>query len=560
MDWMLASIPSLTDLSREILDTSLIRLQSGNAVYVIRHFSAPSRVRNLEFTINNTVENPGALFGKLKKRCMEFERSGVPLGWRVAGIRSSDAPSKYRATFYLDSSDEYWPWWYRWSHPHSSIPETIPILNFDPPWHARKPYACAICYNSDHHGKECPLPHVKIGGVPLVSAMSRGLVIARKAAERRTWADRSLDPIPSGSKANAPDADEPPKKPTDARPAPATTTEAPVLLDDSGDAVMANDDDGLATAHAQFNDPVSQLKSIFPYVMDTILSTALSQGGSVDAAVEILNRSHLLPPTPQQVASGSGLPTLPAPTSSAAPDNRPNYDELADFMFDKLARVFNKSGSMLRPDMLSLLRLHDGDIPHVIAALQDAGLKFSWHTQDMKQEWEQWQDARITPHAATPLSMISNITMLQARSPAPAPTYYKEAQFLCQMFIQANIDHTADLDFDALCNMYKGQFPAILRKMHISHGITVPAQWTESFMTATYSKWLIPSPHVSTSASAPSAIPPPPHNAATSLAPAPDSINPLPHNDTRMCPLTIKTLARTNCPLKSSETLDRSPP
>ena len=81
MDWMLATIPSLTDLSKEILDTSLIRLQDGNAVYVIRHFAAPAKVRDLEFTIANTVENPGALFGKLKKHCMEFEKSGVSLGW-----------------------------------------------------------------------------------------------------------------------------------------------------------------------------------------------------------------------------------------------------------------------------------------------------------------------------------------------------------------------------------------------------------------------------------------------------------------------------------------------
>ena len=539
MDWMLATIPSLSDLSKEILDTSLIRLQSGNAIYVIRHFSAPARVRDLEFTINNTVENPGALFGKLKKRCIEFEKSGVPLGRRVAGIRSSDAPSKYRATFYLDSPDEYWPWWYCWSHPHSSIPETIPILNFDPPWRARKPYACAICYNSDHHVKECPLPHVKIGGVPLVSAMSRGLVITHKAAERRTWSDRSLDPIPSGSRTNDPDADAPPGKPASARPAPATTADAPVDLDDGGDAIMANDDDGLATAHAQFNDPISQLKSIFPYVMDTILSTALSQGGSVDAAIKILNQSHLLPPTPQQVASGSGLPPMPAPTSSAAPVDFSQYDEQADFIFEKLARVFNKSGNMQRSDMIRLLRLHGGNIPQVVTALQDAGLKFSWPADDMKQEWEQWHDARVTPHAATPISLISNITMLQARSPAPAPTYYKEAQFLRQMFIQAGVDHTADLDFDALCNAYKGQFPAILRKMHISHGVMVPSAWTESYMITAYSKWLIPSPHVSAPAVAPpQTMLPPPLNAATSLAPAPDSIIPS-HNDTTcMCPLT----------------------
>ena len=498
----------------------------------------------MEFTINNTVENPGALFGKLKKHCIEFEKSGMPLGWRVAGIRSSDAPSKYRATFYLDSPDEYWPWWYRWSHPHSSIPETIPILNFNPPWRARKPYACAICYNSDHHVKECPLPHVKIGGMPLISAMSRGLVITRKAAERCTWSDCSLDPIPSGSRTTDPDADAPPGKPASTRPAPAPTAAAddPVALDDGGDAIMTGDDDGLATAHAQFNDPIPQLKSLFPYVLEAVLTTALSQGGSVDAAVAILNRSHLLPPTPQQMASGSGLPPPPpppAPTASVAPTDYSKYDKLADFIFGKLACVFNKSGDMQRSDMISLLHLHGGNIPQVVNALQDAGLKFSWPADNMQQEWEQWHDACVTPQATTPLSLISNITMLQARSPAPAPTYYKEAQFLHQMFIQANVDHTANLDFDALCNTYKGQFPAILQKMHISHGVTVPVLWTESYMTAAYSKWLIPSPHVSAPVTAPpQAMPPPPLNAATSLAPAPDNNNPIPNDSTRMCPLT----------------------
>ena len=35
MDWMLATIPELTDLSKEILNTDLIRLHEGNASYVI---------------------------------------------------------------------------------------------------------------------------------------------------------------------------------------------------------------------------------------------------------------------------------------------------------------------------------------------------------------------------------------------------------------------------------------------------------------------------------------------------------------------------------------------
>src|SRR5258706_10474385 len=35
MDWMLATIPELTDVTNEILSTSLIHLQEGNAIYVV---------------------------------------------------------------------------------------------------------------------------------------------------------------------------------------------------------------------------------------------------------------------------------------------------------------------------------------------------------------------------------------------------------------------------------------------------------------------------------------------------------------------------------------------
>src|SRR5258706_242559 len=180
MDWMMATIPAITDATKEILLTSLIRLQEGNTVYVVRHFAAPARILELEITIANTITEPGSLFHKLKKRCQEFEKSNVQLGWWVAGVRVSNAPAKYRATFYLDSNSEYWPWLHDWSHPHGSTPESIPLLNFDPAWKARKPYACQICYNSDHHLIECPLPHVKIGAVPLVSPVSRRLVANRK--------------------------------------------------------------------------------------------------------------------------------------------------------------------------------------------------------------------------------------------------------------------------------------------------------------------------------------------------------------------------------------------
>ena len=199
MDWMLATIPELTDLNKEILSTDLIRLHEGNASYVIRHFTTPSLVRDLEITIANTVTNPGSIFAKMKKRCQEFEKAGTLLGWRVAGVRSANAAAKYRATFYLKDADEYWPWFHDWSHPHGSVPVTVLILNFDPTWKARKAYACQLCYSSDHHLLECPLPHVKIGGVPLVSAVSRGLCMSRTAAERRGWSDNTLNPIKGGT-------------------------------------------------------------------------------------------------------------------------------------------------------------------------------------------------------------------------------------------------------------------------------------------------------------------------------------------------------------------------
>ena len=81
MDWMLATILELTDLSKEILSTDLIRLNEGNASYVIRHFNTPSLIRDLEITIANTVTDPGSIFAKMKKRCQEFEKAGTPLGW-----------------------------------------------------------------------------------------------------------------------------------------------------------------------------------------------------------------------------------------------------------------------------------------------------------------------------------------------------------------------------------------------------------------------------------------------------------------------------------------------
>ncbi len=306
----------------------------------------------------------------------------MQLGWRVAGVRASNAPAKYRATFYLDSNSEYWPWLHDWSHPHGSTPEPIPLLNFDPVWKARKPYACQICYNSDHHLVECPLPHVRIGGVPLVSAVSQGLVANRKPAERRGWEDDSLKHVKGGSsdKRDNPGLEGPPPAPAD----PPVHEDGDAVMESAADDIPLAEDDGLAAAKNQFNNPFSQLKSMFPYLTDSAISGALL-GCSVESAMLYLTTTLPIPPSPQPQPSGSG-PLVPP----ALPDRAPqasgsglrtifdapaiplvtNYERAADFIFHKLARVFIKKGEFPQADMLSLLASTNGDIPLTVGSLR----------------------------------------------------------------------------------------------------------------------------------------------------------------------------------------------
>ena len=377
MDWMMATIPELTELSKEILDTDLIRLHEGNASYVIRHFNEPSKVRDLEITIANTIAEPGSLYAKLKKRCQEFEKAGTFVGWRVAGVRPSNAAAKYRATFFLKETDGNWPWFYDWSHPHGSVPATIPLLNFNPVWKARKPYACQLCYSSDHHLLECPLPHVKIGGVPLVSAVSRGLCMNRSAAERRGWSDDLLNPVKGGSARTKSNVDEMlgAIKPADM--ADAMESNLAEAVDNGGDTLMDDTpqdidiDAELARAKAEFNDPYGQLKSMLPFQHDDVIRNALD-GRSIEDA--LIHLRVVSPPTKTlhgNLASGSGVRISAHPPGSA--------ESAGEFLSAKLRRILQGATDMTSSALAAIYAARNRDIHETVDALKsNYNMKFNW--------------------------------------------------------------------------------------------------------------------------------------------------------------------------------------
>ena len=500
MDWMMATVPELTDLSREILDTDLIRLHNGNASYVVRHFYEPSKVRDLEITIANTIMEPGSLYAKLKKRCQEFEKTGTFVGWRVAGMRPSNAATKYRATFFLKEVDGNWPWFYDWSHPHGSVPATIPLLNFDPVWKARKPYACQLCYSSDHHLLECPLPHVKIGGVPLVSTVSRGLCMSRTAAERRGWSDDLLNPM-KGSTNQRRDAE---RKDIGSALEPESSS-APV--DDGGDAIMADAprdidiDAELARARAEFNDPVLQLKSMLPFLHDDTIRDAL-EGRNIEEALVHLNVVSPARSPCRDLASGSG--------SKRATAHPPASEEsAASFLLSKLHKVLVGSVYRSKEYMAGLYRTYNGDIQATVDALCSNGVKFTWGNTDVTNDWQDWCDAQVTPQPASPISTaLEDMHMLVEPE---AYDYRKEASFLSELVNTSRVILHPGINIPELTKTYRGQFPAILRKMAVSYNTSFPSHWTEKWMMEGFSRWLHPIEGDSNT----------PRNAATSQATAP---------------------------------------
>ena len=210
-DWMFCTVPSGSKGQTEAESFDLIRLSDTNAVYVIRRFAPLARARDLEWVVKGSVADDTSIFMQMRKRLLEFETGDVRLGWRVLGVRRGGATSKFRGTFVLESEDVYWPWTMEFGHKHGSVPDASPLLNFEPTWSAKRPYACQCCYSSDHFTAECPLPFMKVGGLSLVSVPARSLVLKKKAGERvidlekATWQlPIKVPPSPSVKSAAAP--------------------------------------------------------------------------------------------------------------------------------------------------------------------------------------------------------------------------------------------------------------------------------------------------------------------------------------------------------------------
>ena len=197
-DWLLCTIPevpSADDPVNEIFSTALIRLSDGNACYVVRHLAPMSTLRDVEVTIKGSLADPISVYHQLTKKQLSHEASGTFLGWRVFSVRPSRGVSKYRVTALLESNKVSWPWSHGWDHPHGSLNSHHNLLDFMPHWDAVKPPACQSCYNSDHMTLECPLAHIRLGGIPVVSAQSLSLVLNKRPAERMVKADKPEVPL-----------------------------------------------------------------------------------------------------------------------------------------------------------------------------------------------------------------------------------------------------------------------------------------------------------------------------------------------------------------------------
>jgi len=250
-DWMLCTVPSNSDGEKEALKYDLVRLSEGNAVYVIRKFAPAGRARDLEWVVKGSLADDNTIYTQMRKRLLDFEMGDTRLGWRVLGVRKAGATSKFRGTFILDSASVYWPWSMDWGHKHGSVPDSSPLLNFEPTWSARRPYACQCCYSTDHFTEECPLPFMKVGGNSLVSQPARTLVIKKKAAERIISLDRSAWELPVPPAPGTPRIPPSPSRPLPKIP-PAKKA-APLSIIEEGGSKMDTDDKSSVASDARLS-------------------------------------------------------------------------------------------------------------------------------------------------------------------------------------------------------------------------------------------------------------------------------------------------------------------
>jgi len=335
-DWMLCTVPSGSKGESEAQAFDLIRLAETNAVYVIRRFAPMSRARDLEWVVKGSVADENSIFLQMRKRLLEFETGDVRLGWRVLGVRKGGATSKFRGTFTLESEDVYWPWSLEFGHKHGSVPDTSPLLNFEPSWSARRPYACQGCYSSDHFTAECPLPFMKLGGLSIISMPARSLVLSKKAGERvldlekATWQlPIRVPPSPSVKSAAAPRHARLPGQPA-APPALSVVEEegldVDVDMEESGDeSVLEQEEPSRITALSNFlcgrllgnADPVVGLNR------KLIHSVCKFFGGSIHPVLFSLRRDGHLPVDVSNEVLFDEFTRPPSEFSASPPGSKP---------------------------------------------------------------------------------------------------------------------------------------------------------------------------------------------------------------------------------------------
>ena len=94
--------------------------------------------------------------------------------------------------------------------------------------------------------------------------------------------------------------------------------------------------------------------------------------------------------------------------------------------------------------------------------------------------------------------------------------FRNEASFMTAMIERSDIILHPGINVPDLAKKYRGQFPAMLRKMQISYNTTFPSHWTEKWLMDAYLVWLAVLPGATAAAENTT-----PTNAATRQATAP---------------------------------------